>query len=60
MLRVFGLPVLSLDVFGLEYVDEEADAGGGSTHNFERDFSPLSPTEHHEWEWDDRRRFGFG
>ena len=60
-LRVFGIPVLSVDTEKFEVVDE-ADATrieGGSAHNFERDFEPLSPTSHHEWEWEDKGRFGF-
>lgn len=64
-LRVFGIPVLSLDTQRFEMVEEdEEDAPhieGGSAHNFERDFEPLSPTSHHEWEWEDKKRgFGFG
>lgn len=62
-LRVFGIPVLSLDSTRFELLEEdESDATrieGGSAHNFERDFFPLSPTSHHEWEWDDKKRFGF-
>lgn len=60
-LRVFGIPVLSLDTQLFEYIDEEESAHieGGSAHNFERDFNPLSPTSHHEWEWDDKKK-GFG
>ena len=63
-LRVFGVPVLSLDTERFELVDEVEDAaviGGGSWHNFERDDNPLSPTSHHEWEWEDKGKgFGFG
>jgi len=62
-LRIFGIPVLSLDAQLFEYVgdeDESPAVGGGSAHNFERDFEPLSPTSHHEWEWEDKKRFGFG
>ena len=61
-LRVFGIPVLSLDTQQFDYGDEESPAfGGGSTHNFDRDFDPLSPTAHHEWEWEDNKKgFGFG
>ncbi len=29
----------------------------GSSHDFERDVTPLRADEHHRWEWDDR---GFG
>lgn len=61
-LRVFGIPVLSLDTHRWELEEEEESARieGGSAHNFERDFEPLSPTSHHEWEWEDKKRFGFG
>lgn len=61
-LRVFGLPIVSLDTQRFEYVDVDEDATrieGGSAHNFDRDFDPLSPTSHHEWEWEDKKRFGF-
>ena len=61
-LRVFGIPVLSLDTQQFETVDEEDPPyiEGGSAHNFERDPYPLSPTSHHEWEWEDKRKeFGF-
>jgi len=62
-LRILGFPIVSLDTERFEYVDEvESPAvGGGSAHNFERDFEPLSPTSHHEWEWEDKKKgFGFG
>lgn len=61
-LRIFGIPVLQLDTHHYELVDEDESpaVGGGSAHNFERDYEPLSPTSHHEWEWEDRRGFGFG
>lgn len=61
-LRVFGIPVMSLDTVRFELVEDESDAThieGGSAHNFERDFDPLSPTSHHEWEWEDKKGFGF-
>lgn len=61
-LRVFGIPVLSLDTQQFETVDEEEPSyiEGGSAHNFERDLYPLSPTSHHEWEWEDKGKdFGF-
>lgn len=62
-LRVLGVPVLSIDTQRFELVeDDEEEAtciGGGSAHNFERDFDPLSPTSHHEWEWEDKKK-GFG
>lgn len=61
--RVFGIPVFTLEriQFALEDEDESPAVGGGSAHNFERDFDPLSPTSHHEWEWEDKKKgFGFG
>jgi hypothetical protein len=60
--RLFGFPIFSLDVtrFVLEDVEDgSARIEGGSAHNFERDFEPLSATSHHEWEWEDKKRFGF-
>lgn len=64
VLRVLGVPVLSLDTIHYDFeADAEDDAagfGGGSCHNFERDFDPLSPTSHHEWDWEDKGGFGFG
>ena len=65
-LKLFGLlPLLVVDRTTYEVVEEDEDespaVGGGSAHNFERDFYPLSPTSHHEWEWEDKRKgFGFG
>lgn len=60
-LRVFGIPVLSLDTTRFEMVEDgdESHIEAGSAHNFERDFDPLSPTSHHEWEWEDKHK-GFG
>lgn len=60
-LRVFGIPVLSLDLARYEVVEEveSPEILGGSAHNFERDCEPLSPTSQHEWEWEDRKGFGF-
>lgn len=63
-LRVFGIPVVSLDTQRFEYVQEDESGAthieGGSAHNFERDGDPLSPTSHHEWEWEDKnRKVGF-
>jgi hypothetical protein len=43
-----------------EETEEAPTVGGGSAHNFERDGSPLSPESRYEWEWEDRRGFGFG
>lgn len=60
-LRVFGIAVLSIETQEYELVDEDDPPGilGGSSHNFERDFEPLSPTSHHEWDWEDKKK-GFG
>lgn len=65
VLRLFGFPVVTVDVMDGVFVTEDDDSEehieGGSAHNFERDIEPLSPTSHHEWEWEDKkgRRFGF-
>lgn len=63
-LKLFGLlPLLVVERTMFELVDEDESpaVGGGSAHNFERDFEPLSPTSHHEWEWEDKKKgFGFG
>jgi hypothetical protein len=61
VLRLFGFPVLSLDMLSLTDDEPESDSHieAGSAHNFERDSFPLSPTQHHEWEWEDRKK-GFG
>lgn len=59
-LRVFGIPVLCVDMYELTDEQETAtEIGGGSAHNFELDYYPLSPTAHHEWEWEDKKK-GFG
>lgn len=57
--RLFGILVFTVEVnhYGLE--ENEVSIEGGSAHNFERDYEPLSPTSHHEWEWEDRKK-GFG
>lgn len=64
VLRLFGLfPLLTLDVVSGSFVceDEEEDSRieGGSAHNFERDVNPVSPEDRYNWEWEDRRGFGF-
>lgn len=58
-LRVFGLPILSLDTIHYEIVGEDDDSRieGGSAHNFERDVNPVTPEDRYNWEWEDR---GFG
>jgi hypothetical protein len=61
--RVFGIPVLTVDVLGVVSDDEdECDTRieGGSAHNFERDVNPFAPEDRYGWEWEDRRGFGFG
>ena len=64
-LTVFGIEVfcLSLGNFILDEEqeededEEESSILGGSSHNFERDTTPLSPDDRYDWgEWD----FGFG
>lgn len=60
--KLFGLTLFSFEKieFALEEDEEGTDhIEGGSAHNFERDFEPLSATSHHEWEWEDKKRFGF-
>lgn len=60
-LKLFGLlPLLVVTRTEYEYVEESPAIGGGPSHNFERDYEPLSPTSHHEWEWEDKKGFGFG
>jgi hypothetical protein len=63
-LRILGITVASLEIDNdtcvvAEESDDAARIEGGSAHNFERDGDPLSPTSHHEWEWEDRKGFGF-
>lgn len=62
VVKLFGVfPLLVIDTMD-DYEDEVGPAavGGGSAHNFERDYFPLSPTHHHEWEWEDKNKKGFG
>lgn len=63
VLRLLGFPILTLDMLELVDVEDDDDKDSrieaGSAHNFERDSFPLSPTSHHEWEWEDRKK-GFG
>ena len=43
-----------------EETEEVADViSGGYSHDFERDTTPLDPTDHYG-EWEDKTRFGFG
>jgi len=57
--RLFGIPVFTVEAVHYGLNENEVNFEGGSAHNFERDYEPLSPTSHHEWEWDDRKK-GFG
>jgi hypothetical protein len=63
--RVFGVPVFSFGYEAPPVYDCEDEVGpqhieGGSAHNFERDFTPLSTDDRYE-PWEDRHRaFGFG
>lgn len=57
-LRLFGWEIASLE--REDDPDPEEGMTGGSSHNFERDMNPLDPTPGEDWEWDDRKRFGFG
>lgn len=62
---IIRLVVLGWEVFCLTVGAEEGEPaeedgpliGGGSSHNFERDPSPLSPDDRYDWgDWE----FGFG
>lgn len=61
VLRVLGVPVLAIDTIHYEMAGDEDETviTAGSTHNFERDVDPLTATSHHEWEWEEKKRFGF-
>lgn len=61
VLRILGIPVATLDAEGTdeEELDEPSEIGGGSCHDFERDVNPVAPEDRYQWEWDDKRRFGF-
>ena len=62
-LRLFGIPVLSVDVDEFQYVDEEdvesPAVGGGSAHNFQL-AEPWLDERYLPWEEDDSKHFGFG
>jgi hypothetical protein len=64
VVKLFGIfPILVIDGT-YDYSEQDNEQGppsmeGGSAHNFERDYFPLSPTSHHEWEWEDKKK-GFG
>lgn len=61
------LAILGQEIWSLQWCRDcdcvEADditvVGGGSSHDFERDTTPLDPADHYG-EWEDRKRFGFG
>lgn len=64
VVKLFGIfPILVIDgTYDYSEQDDEqgsASMEAGSAHNFERDYFPLSPTAHHEWEWEDKKK-GFG
>jgi hypothetical protein len=63
VVRVFGIPVLTVDVMDGVVSDEEDECGshieGGSAHNFERDVTPVTPEDRYNWDWEDKRG-GFG
>lgn len=64
-LLLFGkLPIFTVTRTEHYLEDDEGECHpieGGSAHNFERDYFPLSATSHHEWEWEDKKKgFGFG
>lgn len=64
VVRLFGLfPIIVIDgTIGYNEQSDDSESPsmeGGSGHNFERDYFPLSPTAHHEWEWEDKMK-GFG
>jgi hypothetical protein len=65
-----SLSILGTEVWSLHFclngcAADEAEStpgiGGGEGGHFERDVTPLDPTDHYG-EWEDRapRRFGFG
>ena len=61
-LVILGTEVWSLHLGRCECEDDTGEdtlIGGGTGHDFERDTSPLDPTDHYG-EWEDRAGFGFG
>ena len=64
-LKIWGIPILCVERtnwVAADDDDEEEDSSrieGGSAHNFERDVDPVTPEDRYQWEWDDKRRFGF-
>jgi hypothetical protein len=65
VVKLFGLvPLFTVELPSQAFVveeEEEEEPGieGGSAHNFERDMDPLKPEDRYDWEWEDRRGFGF-
>jgi hypothetical protein len=51
--------VVSRTAFEVEEEDGSAHIEGGSAHNFERDFDPITPEDRYNYEWEDKRGFGF-
>ena len=61
-LKLFGLfPILAVrrTAFEVEEEEESARIEGGSAHTFERDFDPIKPEDRYNYEWEDKRGFGF-
>ena len=64
VLRLFGFPIVTVDVMKGEFAEEEENQGvqhieGGSAHNFERDANPVTPEDRYNWESEGRRGVGF-
>lgn len=60
-LRVFGVPVLSLEIGNVEFFDEEVEypaVGGGSAHDFTL-AEAFVDERYLPWE-DEAKSFGFG
>lgn len=60
---VLGTEIWSLHWGGCDCEAEETEESGtaihgGETHDFERDTTPLDPTDHYG-DWEDSTRFGF-
>lgn len=63
-MSILGQEVVSLHfclgcACAVDTADDEHTVTGGSSHDFERDTTPLNPTDHYG-EWEDQKRFGFG
>ena len=59
VLRVFGFPLLTLTLEGVEVDGEDCSILGGSSHDFERDMCPITPEDRYNWELEDSGKFGF-